>query len=166
MKDPVYERLREAAWRRKLTPAEEQTLQRWLAEHPNSTAEWDAEKDLTEALGRMPEAPVPSNFTARVLAAAQRQEPAAARGHSNWLHRWHGRLRWLPRVAVATVILAAGLLSYQHAQHSRRKERAESVRDMVSFTAFPGPEILQDYDAIQAMSQSPAADVELLKALQ
>jgi hypothetical protein len=164
MKDPGYERLREASWRRKLTPAEEAELRLQLDQHPELFREWESQRELTEVLARLQNAPVPSNFTARVLAEAQRETRQPSRSEA-W-GSWHARLRWLPRLAVASVVLAAGLISYEHVQDSRRKERAESVKAIVSYTAVPGPDILQDYDAIQAMSQSPAADVELLKALQ
>jgi hypothetical protein len=166
MKDPLIERLREAAWRRKLTAAEIQQVQSWMAEHPQESKDWDLELELTEAIAHLPDVPVPSNFTSLVLGQVERDQSTNVRESGGWYSRWHVRLRWLPRVAVASVVLAAGLLSYQHVQDSKRRHQAESVREIVSYTAVPGPEILQDYEAIQAMSQSPAPDVELLKALQ
>ena len=66
-KDLQYEALREASWRRKLTPEEEQQLRLWLAAHPEAEAEWEAETALNEKLAALPEVPVSSNFTARVL---------------------------------------------------------------------------------------------------
>lgn len=166
MKDPLIERLREAAWRRKLTAAEIQQLQSWMAEYPQESKDWDLELELTEAIAHLPDVPVPSNFTSRVLSQVEREQPTRPSESDGWFSRWHLRLRWLPRAAVASVVLAAGLLSYSHVQDSKRRHQAESVREIISYTAVPGPEILQDYEAIQAMSQSPRPDMELLKALQ
>lgn len=163
MDDHPYERLRETSWRRKLSPEEEGELQAWLAQHPERSGDFEAELELTDALARLTNAPVPSNFTARVLREAERQKGTPSTTTSRL---WQLPLRWLPRAAVAAVILAAGLFSYEHVQDNRRKERADSVREIIEITSVPGPEILQDFDAIQAMSQAPTADVELLKALQ
>ncbi len=77
--DPTYNRLRELSWRRKLTGAEEAELRAWLAAHPDAQADWEAEAGLNAALGRLPDAPVPSNFTARVLQAVEREAAAELR---------------------------------------------------------------------------------------
>ena len=109
--DPIYNRLRELSWRRKLTAAEAAELQAWLAAHPEARADWEAEAGLNEALGRLPDAPVPSNFTARVLQAVEREAAAELRRRRTW-QVWL-RWRWLPKAAVAAVVLGAGLVSYQ-----------------------------------------------------
>ena len=69
--DPVYQRLRELGWRRPLTAAEQVELRIWLAAHPEAQAEAEAEAALNQALTRLPAAPVPSNFTARVWQAIE-----------------------------------------------------------------------------------------------
>src|SRR2546427_12592788 len=106
--DPLYNSLRERSWRRKLSLAEETELRAWLEAHPESQGDWEAELGLTQGLGRLPDAPVPSNFTARVLEAVERETAAGesrARG-SKW-RAWLGRVRWLPRAGFAVIALGA-----------------------------------------------------------
>src|SRR5437868_14725535 len=102
--DPVYQRLLEISWRRKLTDAEAAELQACLAAHPEVQVEWADEANLNELLEALPVAPVPSNFTSRVLRELERQEAAEARVPQGkpW-HFWNWRLRWLPRAGFAAI---------------------------------------------------------------
>jgi len=105
--DPIYNHLRELSWRRKLTSAEEAELRTWLATHPEAQTDWQAEAGLNAGLGRLRDAPVPSNFTARVLQAVEREAVAELRRpQGNWL-TWLW-LRWLPKAAFAAVVVGAG----------------------------------------------------------
>ena len=164
--DPLYDQMRELSWRRKLTPGEAAELRAWLATHPGAQADGEAEAALSEALGRLPDAPVPSNFTARVLQSVERDRAAGLRRRRErweaWLH-W----RWLPRAAVAAVVLGAGLISYQQvASATRRAEYGRSVAAVSGLSSLPGPEVLKDFDAIRVSRPTPQADEELLAALQ
>ena len=71
--DAFLSLLRESSWRRKLTEAEQAELRAYLAAHPDARADWEMESALNAALTRLPDAPVPSNFTARVLQAVERE---------------------------------------------------------------------------------------------
>src|ERR1035441_868191 len=83
--DPNYNRLLELSWRRKLTDAEEAQLRALLESRPEAQADWDAEATLNAVLGRLPDAPVPSNFTARVLQTVEREAAAELRqGERKW----------------------------------------------------------------------------------
>ena len=64
----------ESLWRRKLSEAERATLR--------ASPELELEAKLTAALGKISEASVPSNFTARVLAAVELEEMRSARSRS------------------------------------------------------------------------------------
>ena len=87
--DPIYNRLRELSWRRRLTGPEEAELRAWLSAHPEAQADWDAEAGLNASLCQLPDAPVPNNFTARVLHAVEREAAAESRGpEKKWLI-WH-----------------------------------------------------------------------------
>src|SRR5438105_13622263 len=77
--DPLYNHLREINWRRKLSAAEARQMRQWLEGHPEAHADWEAELALGEGLGRLPDAPVPSNFTARVLQAVGREQAVEGR---------------------------------------------------------------------------------------
>jgi hypothetical protein len=164
--DPLYEKLRETGWRRKLNADEESRLSEWLAGHPEAQGGWDSEATLNELLVALPDVPVASNFTALVLAAAKREastnEPRMGRirPSAGW---W---LRWLPKAALGAVVLAAGLVSYNHIQSARRVEWAQSLATVSQVGSLPGPDVLSDFDAIAALSSTPPADEDLLKLMQ
>jgi anti-sigma factor RsiW len=181
--DNLYKELREQSWRRKLSPAEEAQVRVWLEAHPEARADLEVEAGLNDALERLKEPEVPSNFTARVLAAveadAAREERAGADGGRQGWRFWNWR--WLPKVALASVVLVAGLLGlqyHQHEQHEKRVQYARSVATITDVASLPSPAILQDFDAIHAMNQVivpdeamnpvvvPVPDEELLKAFQ
>ncbi len=163
--DRLYQELREAAWRRKLTPEEESRFRTWLAAHPEAQADWELETALNDVMIRLPDAPVSSNFTARVLAAAEaatkdderRRRPAWKR-----LSLW---VRWLPRVAFAAVVLGVGLVSYHQVQNTRQAKMVESVTMVSELSSVPSPDALKDFEAIRALDRAPA-DEKLLQLLE
>ena len=164
--DPLYEQMREKSWRRKLDPEEEARLSEWLASHPEAQPDWESETALNEVLTRLPHVPVASNFTTRVVAAAQREADANLAGKAAGGARVHWWWRWLPKAAVAAAVLMAGLLSYNHLQSVRRAEYAQSLATLGEVASLPSPEALNDFDAIAALSSAPTADEELLKLMQ
>jgi len=145
---------REALWRRSLTPAARAQLP--------ATPELELEARLTGALTQLPDVPVPSNFTARVLAAVDCEDAAAARSP---IWHWHWR-QWLPRLAVTAAILVVASLGFQH--YEAGVWRASLARTVAVVSAAPAPSVdaLENLDAIQRMGQSAHADGELLADLQ
>lgn len=139
-------------------------MRAWLAEHPEAQAEWDAETALTSALAGLPDVPVASNFTSRVLAAVDREEVAKIRAArpEGWLP-WK---RWLPRMALGALAVAAGLLSYREVAAIQRAKLVQSVEVVSRVSTLPSPAILEDFDAIQRLTPPPAADDQLLSLLQ
>jgi hypothetical protein len=117
------------------------------------------QKELRQMLARLPDAPVASNFTTRVLQAIELEESCAARKSIfNW--NWHALL---PRIAVASaVMLFAGLTFHHYEQAGQRTRLAENVALVVTETKMPDVEALQNFDVIQRMSQPAHADEELL----
>jgi anti-sigma factor RsiW len=162
--DPFYEKLREISWRRKLNSAEEHDLREWLAAHPEAQESLDLETGLTEALRKVPDVPVASNFTARVLQAVERETMAEARGGEPRWKLWRRLPRWLPRVASATlVVTAAGsLYLYNESVQARQKDLVQRVARV----PLPSPEILTNFDAIRIVSATPAPDEQLLALFQ
>ena len=79
MNELEYNRLREISWRRKLSAEEEITLQSYLLAHPDLQADWDDDLALSHALDRLPNAPLPSNFTAQVMLALDLEVAAVKR---------------------------------------------------------------------------------------
>lgn len=117
------------------------------------------QNELRKLLSRLPDAPVSSNFTARVMQAIEREELQTARLRG-WRWNWHALL---PRVAVAAVmVVAAGFTFYQHELYNRRAEIATSVVLVARAQPLPSVDALQNFDAIQRMSQPAHADEGLL----
>jgi len=165
MKDhDIFERLREVRWRGELSPAEREELAAWLKQNPNRRADWEAEAALSQLLEGMPDVPVASNFTARVLREAQRPEHHRSR---SWLPRWLGSGRiWLPRLAMGSAVAAVVVFSYAQFQAQRGASMVQSISTVAEIAALPGPEILRDFDAIQALEKTPVADDELLRLME
>ncbi len=169
MNDMRHEELMRLSLQRELTPEEESRLEAWLAANPKARAGWNDDRALGRALHLLPDVPVSSNFTARVLEAVeleQRRDRHAAK--RSWL-----RLPW-PRVSWG---LAAGLLAwaglfYQY-QAIQGGHFAEAVKNVSGdLASLPAPEALEDFDAINHMRQSASgavaatSDDDLLKAFQ
>jgi anti-sigma factor RsiW len=157
-----FDSLREESWRRKLTPAEETRLRAWLAEHPEDKADWELDSQLTEALEKVPNVPVPSNFTARVLQAIDRESAPVRQASPN---RWSKFLRsLLPKAAVVAVIFGAGLLTYrEHTVTVAKREELARGEKVVAGVRVPGPEILQDFDTIRQVTGPDPELIALMK---
>ena len=116
------------------------------------------QNELNEMLSRLPDAPVASNFTVRVMRQIDLEESRQARKW-NFIFNWQ---RFLPRAAVATVaIIFAGLTLQQHEQNVHRVAFDQNVA-LVAQTPMPSVDALKNFDAIQRMSQPAHADEELL----
>jgi anti-sigma factor RsiW len=163
MKDnELHSKLRESGWRRKLTEAEQAGLRAYLAANPDARADWEMESALNAALTQLPDASVPSNFTARVLQAVEREE-ARSRAWS-WRWNWH---TLVPRVAFAAAVIAFTGLAFQH--HETYRQRVALARNVALVTMgqpMPSPEALENFDAIRRMNQPQHADDELLALMQ
>jgi hypothetical protein len=154
--EPIQNPGRELIWRRKLTEAERAELQT----KPDNHADLEFESRLTEELDRLPDKPVPSNFTARVLQAIEREEmrprPTV----------WHWGWRVLvPRLAAGVAVIGIAGLTYQHYEFNQRARLARNVALLAATQPLPSVEALKNFNAIQRMSQ-PRADEELLALLQ
>lgn len=163
MNESDFIQLREAGWRRRLAPDEETQLRSWLLEHPQSADDWRDETALNTALASLPDAPVPSNFTALVLqqvdrAAAREDRSATA---ARWWHRL--RLGWLPRAAgAAVVVLLLGVGGWQY-QNFRHQQMAHGlVQFSFAAAAVPEPQVFGDFDAIRRLNPAPPATDEAL----
>jgi len=116
------------------------------------------QNELRELLSRLPDAPVASNFTARVMRAVDLEKSRRARKWS-FIFNWRS---FLPRAAVATIaVVFAGLLFQQHELNARRAQFAQSVK-LVEGTPMPSVDALKNFDVIRRMSQPARADEGLL----
>lgn len=165
MNDSSSQRLREAGWRRPLTAAEQAELRAWLATQSEARSEWETETRLNQALQKLPDAAVPSNFTARVLQAIEREEAGAESKRARvWRALdWRG---WLPRTAAATFAVAAVLVSLQLHHSSSQAKMGESLAAISTVAPVFPPESAADFDSIRRLSPAPGADTEILALLQ
>ena len=115
------------------------------------------QNELRGLLARLPDAPVPSNFTARVLQTIDLEESRRSRP---WHWNWHVLL---PRITVATaMLLFAGLTFHHYEQNAHRNLLARNVAMLTESQPLPSVEALKNFDVIQRMSQPAHADEELL----
>ena len=170
MSDSLYKALLEASWRRPLTPEEKARLQDYLAAHPEAQTEWEEEAALNFHLERLADAPLSSNFTARLLQAVELEQAREQRPRSFSLPAWSRRwlTGYLPKAASAMLLLVFLAVGLQQYRVYNRKQVAESVEKLYSITAvFPKPEVFQDFEVIHQLGQvQPVDDAELLAALQ
>jgi len=162
--DPLYSRLREAAWRRKLTPGETAQLEEWLAGHPEAERDWETELALSGSLERLGDVPVASNFTARVVSRAQRHSQQAGSPERDWAGLWR---RFMPRFAVVAVGAIAVLVGYGRYESSQRAKIARGVATVSEVGTIPSAEALRDFDTVRVLAEARndervAPDNELL----
>ena len=145
--DPVYQRLREIGWRRALTEGEQAELRAWLAAHPEAMADIEVETALDAALAKSPNAPVSSNFTARVMAAIEQDEAAQRRAGSQPRPAW-----WrvfIPRFAVATVIVVCVALGYRHNTTVEQNELVSAAKQIAEGRALSDMAVIEDFEIIR-----------------
>jgi hypothetical protein len=167
--DPVEQRLRELAWRRPLSEPEQARLQDWLDRHPEGRTEWLADAALSRALARLRQESAPSNLPVRVLAAIDREEAAAIAARGAGRFGWLRSPAWVPRVAMAVVILAGGGFWYQHHRTvqqanvvARQSEALAQLAIATEGAEMPSPEALENFDVILRIHPALQADTELL----
>lgn len=160
MNESDHNPLSEKSWR-KPTPAEAAELQAWLSKHPEAQADLEMELRLSEVINQLPDVPVPSNFTARVLQAVERECAGGSRRRGPF---WNWSLRLLlPRAATAVVVLGAGLLAvHEHTVTERRAELAQSVKMVPALSL----EVLQNFETIRKMGPPTGPDRELIALME
>ena len=150
---------RESLWRRQLTDAERAAL--------DAQPDLELEARLTESLAKIPDRPVASNFTARVLLAVEQEE---ARPPRSWAFTriFDGNWRvFLPRViATAAIMVFAGVGWQRYEVNSQRGLLARKVASVATTQPLPSVDVLNNFDAIQRMSQPVDADKDLLALMQ
>jgi hypothetical protein len=146
---------RESLWRRPLTDAERAAL--------GTQPDLELEARLTESLAKMPDVPVASNFTARVMSAIELEETRRTR---SWLLSWTWR-GFMPRaIATATIMVFAGFGWQRYELNAQRSLLAKNVAQVAAAQPVPSVDALNNFDAIQRMSQPVDADKDLLALMQ
>jgi hypothetical protein len=165
MQDAEYQNLKEAGWRRPLTAVERARLRELLAAHPEWQASWEQEAALNGLLRRRPSAAVSSNFTARVMQAAQRLPVKPAWRHRLEMFPWLPA-GWTPRVALAAAMVCCSLFTFHEYEAWRRARVAREVASISHLAGLPSIDWLQNFDTIDRMSKVKVADDDLLTVLQ
>ncbi|MBI3879732.1 MAG: hypothetical protein HY301_06670 [Verrucomicrobia bacterium] len=169
MNDSEFEKLSEKSRRGELTPDEAAEFRGHLIAHPAAQAAWEEDEALAQLVAQLPDAPMPSNFTARVLTEVARESrpvpPPVRAAWSGWLATIF-KITRPQRVALAAAAVCAGLLTFQQFRAHHRAQVAESLAKFTGATELPGVEALKDFDAIRRLSLLPAGvDAELVSAL-
>jgi len=162
--DPAYQKLREISWRRPLTEAEQAELRVWLVANPAAQVEIEADEVLNLALARLPDAPMPSNFTARVLQAIEREavamKPSATANSSRW---WRVLL---PRIAgVALVVVVGSALAYRFQIAKQNQALVTTAQEVAAVKPLADPLVMADFDVIARLSPTLGVADENLLAL-
>lgn len=161
--DPVHQKLRETAWRRRLTPVEQAEWQAWLVAHPEAQAEAELDAGLDAALTQQSDVSVSSNFTARVMQAIE-SDTARQTSSVTPARNWWRKL--LPRFAVATVVvLSVGALTYRQHAVGKQKELAVAAKVIARAQPLSDATVIEDFEFICSMTPTMAAADENLLAL-
>ena len=178
MKYDELQYLMDLARRRPLKPDERDRLIGFMEANPDTWPGWEEDMALTRLLNRLPDAPLASNFSSRVMQAIAVEARQAERKPGPW--RWLGWLRgWPARVGFASCVALLALAGFQRHRLGEpsdlaeidRADLAESVATISEVVAIPSVEILKDFETIQSFSRVPAAadmeaDLRLLAALE
>jgi anti-sigma factor RsiW len=145
----------ELGLRRPLTPEQERWVTAHLAAHPAEAAAREEDLCLNRLLRQLPEAPLASNFTARVLTAVEGERPrrVVRRLPRSWA--WLGDVGWGRPVTLALVAGAVVLGGYRRYQSQVRVDLAHSVAAVSTVATVPTLEMLEHFDAINRLSQAP-----------
>jgi hypothetical protein len=160
--DPLPQNLRETAWCRRLTPAEQAEWQAWLAAHPEAQAEAELDAALDAALATRERAPVPSNFTARVLQAIEADSKRESRPVPP-PGRWWRKL--VPRFAVLALVVSVSALAYHQHVGGKQKELSAAAKEIAGAQALSSAMVREDFEVIRSLTPAAAVADENLLAL-
>lgn len=160
--DPVYQKYLEISWRRPLSDPEKAELRAWLINHPEAQAAAEVDALLTAALTKLPDAPVPSNFTARVMQTIEREGRLQSRVETASRPWWRA---WLPRLAPVAIVLIGCLVIWQQQQHSQHQALTEAAREVASAQILADPNVMTHFDEIVSLASDSAAPDEGLLSM-
>jgi len=167
MSEHEYQSLLESALRRPLNACEEARLRTYFLVHPEAQENWEEQLALHQSLRQLPDAPLSSHFTGRVLAGVGRPErvSVASAIWAAWT-AWFREVQWARAAAMAVIVLGVGVLSHRHYDQSSRFELATDLQAVSSVAKLPSVDMLKDFDFINGLGPvTPSADVDLLNAL-
>lgn len=128
----------------------------------NEKPDNQADARLDALLRGLPDKPVPSNFTARVMQAIERETPALSQARTG---SWTWWMRFIPRAAVVTVVVTVCSFAWHNHRVQQRTELAQSVATVSKVDPITDPAVLADFDAIRRMGQEPHYDEAIIAYL-
>jgi hypothetical protein len=164
MNESTYNQLKEKSWVEPLSADESAELRQYFAANPEMQRDWEDDVALTASLNRLPNAPVSTNFTSRVMQAVQRADTEQERQSTARRAFW--RFSWLPKFAIALAMLCLGAFSVHEYQVASRNRMAAEMKQIAETAPIPQLEWLKDFDTIEQMSKVQVADNDLLMAKQ
>ena len=172
MKNPLTnEEIIAQALRGELRGEDLQSFQKCLEQDPALRSAYQKEQALEEVLRALPNVPIGTNFTNRVLEEVRASEQPTSRvgpGFGPFRFRF---VRVATATAAVTLMGALGLQQYRKAQRSQMAQSLSAFTEVASVIGSgdtPPPAMFQDFEAIQKLSlpREPELDMELLLALQ
>lgn len=131
--------------------------------HSGRNGESVLDLELDRLLERLPDAPLSSNFTARVLQSLPASREIRRTG---WWTVWGG-LSFSWKMAAASVCVGFVLIGQYRHQVAVRDEVARSVVAVGNLASFPTVEMMENFEAIRRLNDvTEGVDLELLAALQ
>ncbi len=174
MKHTIRKQALETVWRREFTADERAWLEGHLGGDDAQRLLFEEEEALSRLLTGVPNAPLSSNFTARVVAAARLEEARSARGGGDlgtagWLSRLAGYVKrsWVTQTTAAGLVVAIGLSVVYGVKAYQRQQFVQVLATVTQVAVIPEIEVLQDFDAIRLLGrvQAPRTTVEMDAAL-
>lgn len=163
-----YEDLLSIRWIRELNGREQNRLARLLSADPGWQARWEEDMRVLEAVRRLPDVPVASNFTSRVLEALPDEagDPSPA-PLSPTKRSWFRRLAWAPKWGLGFGFASILALAVFYGEYKRAKSMrlVESLTVITESKTAPIMEELQHFEFIQELAPVPLeVDWELIVA--
>ena len=158
-----YEDLLSIRWIRELNGWERGRLERLLAADPKWNAEWQEDMAVLAAVRCLPDVPVASNFTSRVVAAL----PCAPALLLPTKRSWFRRLAWAPKwcLGFGFASLLALAVFYGEYQRAKSMRLVESLTVITESETAPTMEELKHSEFIQELAPVPLeVDWELILA--
>ena len=165
MSQSDYNQLLQTAIKRELNNNELDQIQDLLDRNPNEMADFDA---VDQLLTELPNVRVSNNFTSLVMNEACRE--ISLKGGADkfaslsWLRFFTSQYRPIQWMGFASLCFFMGILIYESRLSQDRLNMLESVQLVADLTEI-APELLVDFEMINAINHSDPIDEELWAAL-
>ena len=165
MTESDYNRLLQTAFDRELNERELDQVHNFLGQNTTELADFEA---VDQLLAKLPDVNVSHNFTSLLINEARCEinnlEKSDKIVDLSWSRFFTSKYQSIRLAGAASFILFIGLLVYQSKLSQDRLNMAESVQVVANFAEM-APELLSDFETINAIDYSDPIDEELWAAL-